>query len=96
MLTPEKGLLNLSDDQTEHLNVSTTDVTANRDAAVEAAASTDVEMADTEVVDIVASQADPMADFLPPPPPTKCSEELQVNSMDFELINGSSSMPFET
>ena len=38
-----------------------------------------VKMADAENGDTITSETDPLADFLPPHPTEKCSDELQVH-----------------
>lgn len=82
VLTPEKGLTRQSNDQMDQSNVAPVILSGETaatvdEAAISTAASSGAELGHDEVVGGDASQADPLADFLPPQPTTKCSDDLQ-------------------
>mgnify|MGYP006973853543 FL=1 len=46
----------------------------------------DIDMADVDDGNTISSEIDPLADFLPPHPTERCSDELQVNVLAFYAV----------
>ena len=75
ILTPKNAL---TDDRIEESKV-----VISQDRAIITNSMVDIDMADVDDGNTISSEIDPLADFLPPHPTERCSDELQVNGLAF-------------